>query len=85
MKYPIINKYHPFLGSIEVEMTPQEYEGQIENYRSIMLLLVSTHRGIEYNDYLRRWFGNEECDGLPNFETRYNTHTLPMPRNIYFN
>lgn len=85
MKYPMINKYDPFLGDIVREMTAQEYEEQLLWYRDYIKTNISSEsrKVQDYVSYLESWFSNNECDGLLNFETRYTFHTLPMPFNIY--
>ena len=84
MSYPMKEINTPF-GASYREMTPQEYEEALENYRSsIERYLSSTGRlEREYGRYLKRWFSNEPCDGILNYEMRYRFHTLPMAANTY--
>ncbi len=87
MKYPTVEVNDPFLGPVYREMSPEEYEDKIEWYRNYIERLEhdsAPRRLKEYASYLRRWFGESSCDGLPNFKIRYTLHTLPMSFNVYF-
>lgn len=87
MKYPIELRYDPFLGEVEREMTPQEYEDKIQWFRDFIKRNENdtSRRGQEYVSYLRRWFSDKRCDGVLDFKTRYAWRTLPMSMNVYFN
>lgn len=67
------------------EMTPQEYEEELNFYRSSIEDYLSRpgHLNQEYGRYLKRWFSDESCDGAANYETRYRFHRLPMAANTY--
>lgn len=82
LKYPSIE----IDNNIYREMTPEEYEYQLDWYRNIMENYCDSQyrREKEYGNYLKRWFSDETCDGLGNYELRYKYHTLPMSYNIYF-
>lgn len=83
--YPMIEVSSPFGGSTYRPMTQDEYEGKINFFRSFIQKYQNDNSRCtkEYIAYLQRWFSNEECDGLPNFQTRYEYHRLPMSMNIY--
>lgn len=87
MNYPMKEINDPFIGPIYREMTPAEYDEQLEHYREYIKNNEKhpSRRIQEYLSYLKRWFGDGSCDGLMNFQTRYNCHVLPMAYNIYFN
>ena len=68
-------------------MTEEEYERKLQWYRDRITYLETNsvcRRDREYCDYLKRWFGDGRCDGAPDYETRYQRRTLPMPYLIYF-
>lgn len=85
MKYPEKLVFDPILGERYREMTPQEYEDQIQWYKDYLKKHKDdkSRRVADYVSYLGRWFSNSSCDGLPNFKARHTLHTLPMPMNIY--
>lgn len=85
MKYPMIESTSPFGGVTYREMLPEEYEERLNFYRNYFVHYSNdpSRRSQEYVSYLRRWFGNESCDGWPNFETRYAMHQLPMSANEF--
>lgn len=87
MKYPVELRWDPILGERMHELTPAEYDQRIQWYRDYIKIHENdtTRRNQEYVDYLRRWFGEGCCDGLPNFKVRHTLHQLPMPMNVYFN
>lgn len=84
MSYPMREISTPF-GTTYREMTPEEYEVALNFYRSsIAGCLSSTGRlRQEYGRYLERWFSDEPCDGMANYEMRYRFHRLPMSANTY--
>ncbi len=86
MSYPMREVRSPFGGVDYREMTPTEYEDMILWFRNYIVRHEGddVRRDVEYNDYLKRWFGNGQCDGWPDFETRYKMHQLPMSFNVYF-
>ncbi|MCM1323925.1 MAG: hypothetical protein NC218_07175 [Acetobacter sp.] len=67
-------------------MSPATYDARIEWFRNF----IKEHendkprRYQEYVSYLRQWFSDGQCDGLPNFKARHTLHQLPMSMNIYF-
>lgn len=85
MNYPEKLVCDPFVGEYYREMTPQEYEDQIQWYKDY----IKKHEGDtsrrmeDYISYLKTWFSDNSCDGFPNFQQRYTLHKLPMPMNIY--
>ena len=87
MSYPMKEVRVDFGNSSPVyrEMTPQEYEKTLNFYRMQMeaYSLSSARLSREYGSYLKRWFSNEECDGLENYKMRYRLHQLPMSFNTY--
>lgn len=87
MSYPMKEVRVDFGNSSPVyrEMTPQEYEKSLNFYRMQMeaYSLSSARLSREYGSYLKRWFSNERCDGLENYEMRYRLHKLPMAFNTY--
>lgn len=87
MMYPMVLKVDPFLGEVWREMTAAEYDAKIQWFRDYIKSNEDdrTRRGREYVNYLKRWFGDGTCDGLPNFKARHNLHQLPMSYNIYMN
>lgn len=86
MNYPMKEVYSQFGGTTYREMTPMEYEEKLDFYRGLLARLSNraTRREEEYAGYLRRWFGNEKCDGWDSFELRHQMHKLPMSFNVYF-
>lgn len=84
--YPMKEVRSPFGGSSYIEMTALEYEYELDFYRLQLVRYGKgvTRRELEYANYLRRWFGDERCDGWDNFERRHRMHKLPMPFNVYF-
>ncbi len=87
MKYPSVEVNDPLIGTFYREMSPEEYEEKIQWYKDYIKRNEKdmVRRTKEYVAYLRRWFGDDSCDGLPNFKARHNLHTLPMSFNVYFN
>lgn len=87
MKYPMIEIDDPFIGTIYREMTPPEYDEQIQWYRDYAKNHANdkARRTREYVSYLNRWFGSGFCDGLSDVNIRLKLHKLPMAYNIYFN
>ncbi len=87
MRYPTEIIYDPILGEVEREMSAATYDKRIQWFKEY----IKSHendkarRVQEYVGYLRRWFGEGQCDGLPNFKARHTLHQLPMSYNIYFN
>lgn len=82
MRYPM--KEVGFNG-VYREMTPQEYETELEWYRqkSEEYSASSRRRVQEYGAYLKRWFGDGECDGYRNYEQRRKFCCLPQTMNGY--
>lgn len=88
MKYPSVEVNDPLIGTFYREMSPEEYEEWVQWYRDYIKKYENnepSRRIEEYILYLKCWFGDGPCDGLPNFKARYTLHTLPMSFNIYFN
>lgn len=87
MSYPIKEVYDVFRNSSPIyqEMTPEEYEEKLNFYRlQAETYSVSSGRlAREYGSYLKRWFGDGECDGYANYEMRYRLHKLPQTANGY--
>lgn len=85
MKYPIEEVYDVFLGTVYREMSPETYDKKIQWFKDYIKKndRDPSRRVQEYVDYLRRWFSNSPCDGLPNFKVRHNLHKLPMSFNTY--
>lgn len=81
MSYPVIAKSSPFGGICYKEMTPEEYEKELQWFRDYESSDCRIDQ--EYSRYLARWFSNESCDGWPDFKTRYKLHKLPMSLNVY--
>ena len=50
-----------------VEMTPEEYEQNLDSFRDKIDKFSSSAncKDKEYGAYLRRWFSEEICDGAP--------------------
>lgn len=88
MSYPMKEICNPFTGAVNYrEMTSEEYLHQLDWYREYIERDdgTSSRHVQEYVDYLKRWFSDQRCDGLDNYETRFRMHKLPMSYNIYFN
>ena len=62
-----------------IEMTPEEYEKELKNFKNLSekFLSSSNYREIEHGEYLKSWFSEENCDGVP-FSLKYKWHRLPM-------
>lgn len=86
MNYPMKEVRSSFGGTTYEEMTPEEYEEELDFFRFLLERLSnnSTRREQEYASYLRRWFSDEKCDGWDSFEFRHQMHKLPMSFNVYF-
>lgn len=67
-----------------IEMTPEEYEQNLDSFRDKINKFSSSanRKDKEYGAYLRRWFSEEICDGAP-FSLKYKLHRLPMTFNQY--
>ena len=67
-----------------VEMTPEEYEKELKNFKDLSekFLSSSNRRDIEYGEYLKNWFSEAIVDGAP-FSLKYKWHRLPMTFNQY--
>lgn len=85
MSYPMIETTSPFGGTVYREMRPEEYEERLNFYRNYIARYSNdaARRTKEYISYLARWFGDDTCDGLPDFQTRYRLHQLPMSPNVF--
>lgn len=84
--YPI-KEYLTWYGTTGYrEMTPEEYEDQLQWYRDYIKREETNmvRRVQEYVQYLKRWFGDGKCDNFESFEVRYTKRKLPMAYNIYF-
>ena len=68
-----------------VEMTEEEYENSLINYKKKMGKYLSSEyrKEKEYGSYLKLWFSEEICDGAP-FSLKYKWKKLPMSFNQYF-
>ena len=62
-----------------IEMTPEEYEKELKNFKNLSekFLGSSNYREIEYGEYLKNWFSEVIVDGAP-FSLKYKWHRLPM-------
>lgn len=86
MKYPMKEVSANYMSSsIYREMTPEEYEKELNFSRSHIDFYINSsgRRDREYGNYLKCWFSNKPCDGLPDYETRYRWHRLPMSPTVY--
>ena len=87
MSYPMKEVRVDFGNSSPVyrEMTPQEYEKELNFYRMRAedCSLSSLRLEREYGNYLKRWFSDARCDGFESYEVRYRLHKLPMSANVY--
>lgn len=87
MSYPMKAVTSPFGGTDYVEMNHQEYEDRLAWFRDHLESLQNEEdlsKSMEgYVAYLRQWFSDGQCDGLLDYQMRYNLHTLPMSSNIY--
>ena len=55
-----------------IEMTPEEYEKELKNFKNLSekFLGSSNYREIEYGEYLKNWFSEVIVDGAP-FSLKY--------------
>ena len=55
-----------------VEMTPEEYEQKLISFKGLIkeFLYSTNRRDREYGEYLKRWFSEENYDGVP-FSLKY--------------
>ena len=85
MKYPMKEVMSPFGGTTYEEMTHQEYEERLNWFKDYMETHQNeTSKSMQgYVSYLRQWFSDSSCDGLPDYKTRYMFHKLPMSSNVY--
>lgn len=87
MSYPMKEVRCDFGNSTPVyrEMTPEEYEKELNFYRMQAEAYSISHIRLEreYGHYLQRWFSDSPCEGYENFEMRYRMHRLPQTANGY--
>ena len=79
MSYPKKEIINDWGIVVFVEMTPEEYEQNLDSFRDKIDKFSSSanRKDKEYEAYLRRWFSEEICDGAP-FSLKYKWHRLPM-------
>ena len=88
MKYPMEECYDSLFGeTFYREMSPATYDKKIQWFRDYIKSNENdkARRAQEYVSYLKRWFSDQPCDGLPSFKIRHTLHQLPMSYNMYFN